>query len=80
MMLIGFIAQGMRSKRIARLEQHLSENIILTHNRIWNGVTKDVGYLRRILHEVSLMKSKVREDDVTGYPVSAIIYSSFPFL
>lgn len=58
-MLIAFIAQGMRSKRIIRLEQQLSENIILTHNRIWSGVTKDVGYLRRILNEVYLLKTKV---------------------
>lgn len=58
-MLIGFIARGMRSKRIARLEQQLSDNIKLTHNRIWNGVTKDVGYLRRILNEIYLMKFRV---------------------
>lgn len=58
-MLIGFIARGMRSKRIARLEQQLSDNIKLTHTRIWNGVTKDVGYLRRILNEIYLMKFRV---------------------
>lgn len=49
----------MRSKRVARLEHQLSENIKATQNRIWQGVTKDVGYLRRILNEVYLMKFKV---------------------
>lgn len=48
----------MRSKRILRLEQQLSDNIRLTHNRIWGGVTKDVSYLRRILNEVQMMKLK----------------------
>lgn len=59
-MLIGFIARGMRSKRIARLEQQLSDNIKVTHQKIWSGVTKDVGYLRRILNEIYLMKFRVR--------------------
>lgn len=49
LMLIGFIARGMQSKRIRRFEKQLAENIKMTHNRIWNGVSKDVGYLRRIL-------------------------------
>lgn len=59
LMLIGFIARGMRSKRIARLENQLAENIKLTHQRIWHGVGKDVGYLRKILHEVYLMRFRV---------------------
>lgn len=49
----------MRSKRITRLEHQLSENIKVTHNRIWNGVTKDVSYLRTILNEIYMMKFKV---------------------
>lgn len=59
LMLIGFIARGMRSKRIARLENQLAENIKLTHQRIWHGVGKDVGYLRKILNEVYLMRFRV---------------------
>lgn len=51
--------RGMRSKRLTRLEHQLSENIKATQQRIWQGVTKDVGYLRRILNEVYLMKFKV---------------------
>lgn len=49
----------MRSKRITRLEQQLSGNIKATQHRIWQGVTKDVGYLRRILNELYMMKFKV---------------------
>lgn len=59
LMLIGFIAKGMRSKRIARLEAQLTENIKMTHQRIWNGVSKDVGFLRRIINEVNIMRWKV---------------------
>lgn len=57
-MFFAFHFSGMRSKRILRLEQQLSDNIRLTHNRIWGGVTKDVSYLRRILNEVQMMKLK----------------------
>lgn len=49
----------MRSKRITRLEHQLSGNIKATQHRIWQGVTKDVGYLRRILNELYMMKFKV---------------------
>lgn len=49
----------MQSKKIARLEQQLTENIKLTHNRIWQEVSKDVGYLRRILNEVYIMRLRV---------------------
>lgn len=50
----------MRSKRITRLEHQLSENIKITQNKIWSGVTKDVSYLRRILNEIYMLKFKVR--------------------
>lgn len=51
--------RGLKSKHITRLEHQLSENIRSTQNRIWNGVQKDVSYLRRILNEVYMMKFKV---------------------
>lgn len=65
------LCRGMRSKRMARLEHQLSENIKTTQNRIWQGVTKDVGYLRRILNEVYMMKFKVRYQKLKkrGYPL-----------
>lgn len=59
LMLIAFIAKGMQSKRMARLEQQLSDNIMSTHTRIWSGVLKDVGYLRRIMNEVYALKAEV---------------------
>lgn len=31
----------------------------MTHKKIWNGVTKDVGYLRNILNEVYFLKFRV---------------------
>lgn len=51
--------RGLQSKHITRIEHQLAENIKSTQNRIWNGVTKDVSYLRRILNEVYMMKFKV---------------------
>lgn len=62
LMLIGFIARGMQSKKIRRFEQQLAENIKLTHNRIWSGVARDVGYLRRILNEVYIMRVRVKKN------------------
>lgn len=64
LMLIGFIARGMQSKKIARLEQQLMDNLKLTHNRLWNGVSKDVSYLRRILNEVNIMRFRVNYFDL----------------
>lgn len=40
----------------------MSSNIKATQNRIWSGVTKDVGYLRRILNELYILKFKVITD------------------
>ncbi|KAJ6645513.1 Open rectifier potassium channel protein 1 [Pseudolycoriella hygida] len=55
-MIIGFIAKGMQSKRIARLEHQLSVNIKTTQHRIWEEVRKDLSFLRRLLNEINLMK------------------------
>lgn len=51
--------RGLRSKRIKRIEHNLAINLKETHRRIWNGVTKDVGYIRKVLNEVYFMKFKV---------------------
>ncbi|XP_037935600.1 open rectifier potassium channel protein 1 [Teleopsis dalmanni] len=58
LMIMTFITRGLQSKKLAKLEQQLSTNIKSTQNRIWNGVTKDVGYLRRILNELYIIKFK----------------------
>lgn len=52
--------RGMRSKQITRLEHQLSENIKLTQQRIWTGVTRDVSYLRKIFNEIYIMRFKVK--------------------
>lgn len=58
-MVIGFLTQGLRSKRMKNLEHKLAQNLKVTQSKIWNGVTKDVSYLRKILNEVYLMRFKV---------------------
>lgn len=57
-MIMTYITKGLSSKKLSRLEQQLSMNIKATQNRIWTNVTKDVGYLRRILNELYIMKFK----------------------
>lgn len=59
LMLIGFLARGMQSKKFKRIEKLLAEQIKLTHNRIWSGVSKDMGFLRRILNEIYIMRVRV---------------------
>lgn len=56
-----YVDRGLRSKRIKRIEHHLAANLKETQRKIWNGVTKDVSYLRKILNEVYFLKFKVRE-------------------
>ncbi|KAK6626700.1 hypothetical protein RUM44_009176 [Polyplax serrata] len=61
-MLLGYLTRAMRSKKVVKLEQKLIE--ALTRSKIWNGVTKDLGYLRRIMNELYLDKFKpVFRDD-----------------
>lgn len=57
-MIIGFLIKGLRSKRIKRIEHNLALNIKETQKKIWNGVTKDVGYIRKVLNEVYFLKFK----------------------
>ncbi|XP_030381372.1 open rectifier potassium channel protein 1 isoform X2 [Scaptodrosophila lebanonensis] len=57
-MVMTFITRGLQSKKLAQLEQQLSSNLKATQNRIWTGVTKDVGYLRRLLNELYILKVK----------------------
>lgn len=52
-------SRGLRSKSVKRIEHHLAMNIKETQAKIWNGVTKDVGYIRKILNEVYFLKFKV---------------------
>jgi hypothetical protein len=53
--------RGLQSKQIKRIEHNIAINIKETQKKIWNGVTKDVGYIRKILNEVYFLKFKVRK-------------------
>lgn len=59
--------RGLQSKKLAYLEQQLSSNLKATQNRIWTGVTKDVGYLRRLLNELYILKVKVKPMKHSNY-------------
>lgn len=58
-MVIGFLTRGLRSKKMARLEKHITQNIKTTHSKIWQGFTKDFTYLRRIMNELYMARFKV---------------------
>ena len=58
-MIMTFIARGMRSKKIAKFEHKLAMNLKHTQNRIWNEFNKEVHYLRRVFNELQLSKVKV---------------------
>lgn len=58
-MILGFIARAMKSKRINKLEHKLANTIKYTQSKIWNEFVQDVNYLRRALNEVYLLKIKV---------------------
>lgn len=66
-MLLGFVTRAMRSKKMVQLEHKLVE--ALTHNKIWHGFSKDVGYLRRIMNELYLDKFKpvFRDEDYPSH-------------
>ncbi|KAL7032741.1 hypothetical protein ACKWTF_007390 [Chironomus riparius] len=57
-MIIGFLIKGLRSKKVKRIEHNLAINIKETQKKIWSGVQRDVGYIRKILNEVYFLKFK----------------------
>ncbi|XP_028166118.1 uncharacterized protein LOC114356923 [Ostrinia furnacalis] len=57
-MLLGFITSGMRSERVHRLEQKLSNQFKSTQNRILQGFTRDIATIRKIINEANLIKLK----------------------
>ncbi|XP_055640562.1 open rectifier potassium channel protein 1 isoform X2 [Toxorhynchites rutilus septentrionalis] len=57
-MILGFIAKGLAHEKVQRLEKMLAYNVMETQQRVWNGVTKDISYLRKILNEVYMLKFK----------------------
>lgn len=76
-MIMTFIARGMQSKKITRLEHKLALNLKLTQSKIWNEFNKEVNYLRRVFNELQL--SKVKVSDLVGLDettLSNCIYSA----
>ncbi|XP_053679635.1 open rectifier potassium channel protein 1 [Anopheles nili] len=62
-MILGFIAKGISHKKIQELEKLVASNLKETQHRVWNGVTKDISYLRKILNEVYMLKFKPVYDE-----------------
>lgn len=60
-MIMTFIAQGMRSKKITRIEHKLAINLKHTQSKIWSEFNKEMNYLRRVFNELQLSKVKVKE-------------------
>lgn len=82
-MIMTFIARGMRSKKITRLEHKLAMNLKHTQSKIWNEFNKEVNYLRRVFNELQLSKVKRVYVDEFDYEVPPTKFSrsnSFPDL
>lgn len=75
-MIMTFIARGMRSKKITRLEHKLAINLKHTQSKIWNEFNKEINYLRRVFNELQLSKVKVKER--IRFPSSILIYLRLP--
>lgn len=82
-MIMTFIARGMRSKKFTRLEHKLAMNLKLTQSKIWNEFNKEVNYLRRVFNELQLSKVKrvyVDEYESEEPPAKFPRSNSFPNL
>ncbi|KAL6265448.1 hypothetical protein P5V15_002244 [Pogonomyrmex californicus] len=82
-MIMTFIARGMRSKKITRLEHKLAMNLKHTQSKIWNEFNKEVNYLRRVFNELQLSKVKRVYVDEYDYEVPTAKFprsNSFPNL
>ena len=60
MMIFGYLTAFLRSKKVARIERKLANNIKLTQSKLWSTLTRDVNYFRRILNEMYVMTLKVK--------------------
>ncbi|XP_066597403.1 open rectifier potassium channel protein 1-like [Prorops nasuta] len=82
-MIMTFIARGMRSKKITRIEHKLAMNLKHTQSKIWNEFNKEVNYLRRVFNELQLSKVKRIYVDEFNYDTPITKHSrssSFPDL
>ncbi|XP_071862990.1 open rectifier K[+] channel 1 isoform X5 [Bombus fervidus] len=74
-MIMTFIARGMRSKKITRIEHKLAINLKHTQSKIWNEFNKEINYLRRAFNELQLSKVKRVYIDECNYEIPP---SKFP--
>ncbi|KAH0535692.1 hypothetical protein KQX54_018257 [Cotesia glomerata] len=81
-MIMTFITRGFKSKKITQLEHKLAVNIKHTQNKVFNQLTRDINYLRRIFNELQLSKVKrIYVDDEYDLPPATLRRSnSFPDL
>ncbi|XP_015172732.1 PREDICTED: open rectifier potassium channel protein 1 isoform X2 [Polistes dominula] len=82
-MIMTFIAQGMRSKKIIRIEHKLAMNLKHTQSKIWNEFNKEISYFRRVFNELQLSKVKRVYVDEYNYETPPTKFSrsnSFPDL
>ncbi|XP_024224444.1 uncharacterized protein LOC100747371 isoform X4 [Bombus impatiens] len=74
-MIMTFIARGMRSKKITRIEHKLAINLKHTQSKIWNEFNKEINYLRRVFNELQLSKVRRVYIDECNYEIPP---SKFP--
>ncbi|XP_043491470.1 open rectifier potassium channel protein 1 isoform X1 [Polistes fuscatus] len=82
-MIMTYIAQGMRSKKIIRIEHKLAMNLKHTQSKIWNEFNKEINYFRRVFNELQLSKVKRVYVDEYNYETPPTKFSrsnSFPDL
>ncbi|KAI4494408.1 hypothetical protein M0802_008900 [Mischocyttarus mexicanus] len=82
-MIMTYIAQGMRSKKIIRIEHKLAMNLKHTQSKIWNEFNKEINYFRRVFNELQLSKVKRIYVDEYNYETPPTKFSrsnSFPDL
>ncbi|XP_055380306.1 open rectifier potassium channel protein 1 [Condylostylus longicornis] len=80
LMIIGYVTKFFRSKKLRELERQLKSNIKNTQSRIWHGVVKDVGYLRKIINEVYLSVKPIYHEPGLRTPCDLCRSSSCPDL
>ena len=59
-MILSFISQAMRCKKMADLERKLAQNLKHAHSKVLKEINRDVSSVRRLLNELYLLKYKVR--------------------
>ncbi|XP_059621485.1 open rectifier potassium channel protein 1 [Phlebotomus argentipes] len=58
LMIMGFLVKAYQSRRVKQLEHKLAVSLKETQTRVWHGVTKDIGFLRKMLNELHMLNFK----------------------